>query len=189
MKTTRLTFNAHPELRGKHAFLGASKYHWLRYSKEQLVAVYNANEAKKKGTELHDFASHCIRLKQKLPNTNRTLNMFVNDAIDLGMRTEQPLYFSENCFGTADAISFRKDTLMIFDYKSGQTPAHMEQLQIYAAMFCLEYGVNPIGITIILRIYQFDDFVEFVPEPEIILEIMDIIKESDKLLNEIKYGG
>ena len=59
---------------------------------------------------------------------------------------EQALYYSDNCFGTADAISFKKNFLRIHDLKTGVTPGSMKQLLIYASMFCLEYNFLPIQI-------------------------------------------
>jgi hypothetical protein len=32
--------------------------------------------------------------------------MYVNDAIGYNMKVEQPLYYSENCFGHADTLCF-----------------------------------------------------------------------------------
>ena len=152
-----MNFNRHFELEGLHAFLGPSKYHWLNYSEEKMADSYLNFLAAQRGTELHAFAAQCIRLGQKLPKSQKTLNMYVNDAIGFRMTPEQPLFYSENCFGTADAISFRKDMLRIHDYKSGAIPAHIEQLEIYAALFCLEYRVKPTDIETELRIYQSDD--------------------------------
>ena len=96
---------------------------------------YSKFLATQKGTELHDFAARCITLGQKLPKSQKTLNMYVNDAIGFKMVPEQPLFYSENCFGTTDAIAFRNRMLRIHDLKTGVIPAHMEQLEIYAALF------------------------------------------------------
>ena len=30
-----MTFNKHYDLMGKHAFLGASKYHWINYDEDK----------------------------------------------------------------------------------------------------------------------------------------------------------
>ena len=98
--------------------------------------------------------AQCIMLNQKLPKSKQTLNMYVNDAIGFKMTPEQILYYSDNCFGTADAILFRNNFLRIHDLKTGKIPAHMEQLEIYAALFCLEYKVKPADIEMELRIYQ-----------------------------------
>lgn len=181
-----MNFNRHSSFEGLHAFLGASKYHWINYDDEKLIKSYNSFMAAQKGTELHEFASQCIKLGQKLPKSSKTLNMYVNDAIGFKMTAEQVLVYSENCFGTADAISFRKNFLRIHDFKSGSVPAHMEQLQIYTALFCLEYDVKPSDIDIELRIYQNDQIVYSNPEGDVILPIMDKIISFDKILRKIK---
>lgn len=180
-----MNFNKHSNLEGKHAFLSASKYHWLGYSQEKLIDVYSNWKAAQKGTILHAFACTCIKLQQKLPRSRKTLNMYVNDAIGFKMSPEVILYYSDNCFGTCDAISFRDNVLRIHDFKSGVVPAHMEQLLIYAALFCLEYGINPNSIETHLRIYQCNDIIECDPEPEKILAVMDKITESDMIIEKI----
>ena len=123
-----MIFNRHDKLEGLHAFLSASNYHWINYSEEKVEETYSKWRAAQKGTKLHAFAADCIRLGQKLPRSKQTLNMYVNDAIGFKMTPEQILYYSPNCFGTADAIIFRNDFLRIHDLKTGETPAKMEQL-------------------------------------------------------------
>lgn len=183
-----MNFVKHSNLEGLHAFLGASKYHWINYDEDKLLSTYRNYMATLRGTELHDFAATCIRLGQKLPKSNKTLNMYVNDAIGHKMTPEQVLFYSENCFGTADSISFRVERdhpngmLRIHDLKTGVTPAHMEQLLIYAALFCLEYKYKPSDIDIELRIYQSDDVEICIPLPEDIVPIMDKIVTFDKAL-------
>lgn len=154
-----MRFNDHSRLDGFHAFLGASQYHWVNYTEEKLVSVYNNHLAKQRGTELHQFACDCIKLRQRLPRNHKTLNMYVNDAIGFCMTPEQILFYSDNCFGTADSISFdaEKGMLRIHDLKTGVTPAKLTQLKVYMALFCLEYQVNPVDIWAELRIYQADD--------------------------------
>lgn len=181
-----MNFNTHSNLEGLHAFLSPSNYHWLNYDKEKLIRTRENFEAAKRGTRLHAFACECISLGQKLPKSTKTLNMYVNDAIGYKMTPEQILYFSDNCFGTADAISFKKNFLRIHDYKSGTTPASMKQLEIYASLFCLEYSYNPKDIGMELRIYQSDEVLCHNPEPDDILEICDKIIYSDKILNEME---
>ena len=181
-----MNFNKHSNLEGQHAFLGASKYHWINYDETKLVESYTNYMAAQRGTILHEFAAQCIRLGQKLPKSRKTLNMYVNDAIGFRMTPEQPLYYSENCFGTADAICFRDNTLRIHDFKSGVTPARMEQLEIYAALFCLEYKVDPSDIDIELRIYQSDEILYHKPTAEEIFSIMNKIVAFDKIINKIK---
>lgn len=184
-----MNFNKHLAIEGQHAFLGASKYHWINYSEEKLIESYSKFQAAREGTELHAFAAQCIRLGQKLPRSQKTLNMYVNDAIGYKMTPEQPLYYSENCFGTADAISFRKNLLRIHDYKSGVTPAHMEQLEIYAALFCLEYKFKPAAIDIELRLYQNNEILYHNPTSEDLVPIIDKIITFDKLIDKLKNDG
>ena len=181
-----MEFNKHKNLEGCHAFLGASKYHWINYDASKVAASYRSYLATLKGTELHDFAARCINLGQKLPKSKKTLNMYVNDAIGYRMTPEQVLYYSDNCFGTADSISFKDNLLRIHDLKTGVTPAHMEKLEIYAALFCLEYKIKPADIDIELRIYQSDDIMIFNPTVEDIVPIMDKIITSDKIISKIK---
>lgn len=181
-----MNFNPHPQLVGKHAMLGASKFHWLRYDDAKIANIYDAAKAIAMGTRLHAFAAECIALRQKLPKQKKTLNLYVNDAIGYVMQPEQILYYSENCFGCADAISFRNNMLRIHDLKTGEVPAHMEQLEIYAALFCLEYGYKPNEIDIELRIYQNDEVAVHSPEVDRIKFIMDRIVAADRIISERK---
>jgi hypothetical protein len=184
-----MNFNEHFNLEGKHAYLGASKYSWLNYSEDKLKDAYIRSIASQKGTELHEFAATCIKLRQKLPKSEKTLNKYVNDAIGYKMSPEKILYYSDNCFGTADAISFKNGLLRIHDLKTGVTPAHIEQLLIYVALFCLEYKLKPSDIDIELRIYQNDEVIYHIPEADEIVPIMDKIKTFDKVINDIKKEG
>ena len=181
-----MNFNKHSELGGRHAFLSASKYHWVNYSDEKLASVYSNALAAQKGTEIHDLAFRLINLGVKLPRTQKTLNMYVNDAIGYRMTPEQVLCYSVNAFGTADAISFRKNLLRISDLKTGVTPANMLQLEIYAAFFCLEYGYRPGDIDILLRIYQNDEVIEHEPDIDSIAHIMDRTITADRRIEELK---
>lgn len=181
-----MNFNKHLNLEGQHAFLSASKHHWVNYDEEKLSSAYIKFLATIKGTELHDFACRCIRLGIRLPKSQKTLNLYVNDAIGFKMTPEQPLYYSDNCFGTADAISFRQKMLRIHDLKTGVSPVSIHQLEIYAALFCLEYHVNPADIGIELRIYQSDEVIVHEPDPNRIKFIMDKIIIFDKRIEKLK---
>lgn len=181
-----MKFNNHHNLDGQHAFMGASKYHWINYDETKLTETWKNLQAIQRGTRLHEFARDCIDLKQKLPKSKKTLNMFVNDAIGFNMVPEQVLYFSDNCFGTADAICFYDDLLRIHDLKTGTTPAHMEQLLVYSALFCLEYRKEPDKIKTELRIYQNDEILMCNPEPIDIRKISDKIIRFNKLIEKLK---
>ena len=182
-------FNRHTNLEGLHAPFGASKSSWLRYSDEKIVEVYNNLQAAEMGTRLHEWAKQTIDLGIKQSRSKKTIYSYVNDAIGFNMSTEVILFYSENFFGTADAISFRNNFLRIHDLKTGRRPVHMEQLEIYAALFCLEYKIKPGDIHMELRIYQNDEILVYEPTAEDILPIMDKIVHVDKMLEKIERGG
>lgn len=181
-------FNRHTNLEGLHAPFGASKSSWLRYSDEKIIEVYNNLQAAEMGTRLHEWAKQTIDLGIKQSRSKKTIYSYVNDAIGFNMSTEVVLFYSENFFGTADAISFRNNFLRIHDLKTGRRPVHMEQLEIYAALFCLEYKIKPGDIRIELRIYQNDEILVHEPTAEDILPIMDKIVHVNKMLEKIERG-
>lgn len=181
-----MLFNQHSDLSGKHAFLSPSNYHWLNYDGQKLEARYFAASSARRGTDLHNLAHEAIRLNVKLARSNEALATYVNDAISYKMNCEQSLYYSENCFGTADTISFRRNKLRIHDLKTGITATSEKQLEVYAALFCLEYGADPFDIEIELRIYQRDEVRIYDPIPEGILAIMDKIIEFDQQIEILK---
>ena len=184
-----MKFNEHSQLIGEHSFLSPSKYSWTNYDLLKMESVYRNHLAQERGTDIHEFASHCIRLGQMLPKKDKTLNLYVNDAIRYRMSPEQPLVYSRNCFGTADAISFDDDLLRIHDLKTGVIPAHMRQLEAYAALFCLEYKMTPGSIGMELRLYQDDQVVCHSPEPDDICQIMEKVVQFDALIEKIKLEG
>lgn len=181
-----MNFNNHLELQGRHAFLSPSKYHWLNYTDQRLEARYSSVTAAQRGTDLHALAHEAIRLGVKLSKTNKALSTYVNDAIGYKMVCDQPLYYSENCFGSADTISFRRGKLRVHDLKTGIIVATEQQLEIYAALFCLEYSVDPDSIDIELRIYQRDDIRIFEPFSERIIDIMNTIVAFDQQIQDFK---
>ena len=184
-----MNFNNHSDLNGEHSFLSPSNYHWINYSREKLEAVYLNQRSKERGTVLHAFASIAVEEKIKLANHKKALNMFVNDCIGFKMESEQVLYYSNNSFGTADAISFRDNMLRIFDLKTGVTKASFKQLDVYVALFCLEYGIDPKTIEVETRIYQGNGFEVSIPEPDYILDIMNKIEEFDIIIDNIKLNA
>lgn len=185
-----MNFNQHLELKDKHAILSPSYYHWLNYNDEKLQARYISVSAARRGTDLHALAHEAIRLGIKISaRSNKTIANYVNDAINYKMVCEQPLYFSNNCFGTADAISFRQGKLRIHDLKTGLTPTSFKQLYIYAALFCLEYEVDPARISIELRIYQSNEVLFENADSEMVFDIMDKIVYFDQKLNELMKGA
>ena len=114
---------------------------------------------------------------------------YVNDAIGYRMDAEKILYFSENAYGTADAICFRNNCLRVHDYKSGKGTVKMDQLYIYVALFCLEYNIKPGEIEIETRLYHANEILIDNPTAEDILPIMDLIVMNDKFLSKIRAEG
>ena len=113
---------------------------------------------------------------------------YVNDAIGFDMTPEVVLKYSENAFGTTDAIRFneKKMQLRIHDYKSGVTKPCLRQLEVYAALFCMEYNIKPKDLSMELRIYWQDDIIVGEPTPADIVPIIDKIIDSDKFINSLK---
>lgn len=192
-----MKFRTHYELEGKHAFLSPSKYSWINYTDERLAEVYKNQQMIQRGTELHRIAKDLITNEIRLPRTKQTLNMYVNDAIGYGMSPEvilKPLPFSDNAYGTADSISYSEKNkfLRIHDLKTGSSPASMDQLKIYAAFFCLEYGDeigiehDPSKIDIELRIYQSDNVITHLPDPDEIKDIMDRTITGNDIIERLK---
>lgn len=188
-RKSMVVWNDHPELEGKHAFLGGSNYHWLNDDEEKLIKRYEAMRAKDLGTELHEIAAILIKHRIKVKDDETTFGMYVNDAIDFRMRPEQKLKYSDCCFGTADAICFRDDLMLlrIHDLKTGVHPCDVRQLMIYAAVFCLEQQINPYDISFELRIYQNNDIKTWTPSSDDINTVMNAIKRNSKIiLNKYK---
>ena len=184
-----MQFNSHKILEGLHAPFSPSQPSWLRYDDNKAIESYSNKQAAEIGTKLHEWAKNTIDLGIKQQKSKKTLCAYVNDAIGYRMSTEVVLYYSDRFFGTADAICFRNNVLRIHDLKTGITPVHIEQLEIYAALFCLEYKVKPGEIDIELRIYQNDEVLIHNPTAEDILPIMDKIVHLNKLLEKAEYMG
>lgn len=205
-----MNWNRHSAQEGSHAFLSASKYNWLTKSDEDLVDAYKNSYATTIGTLLHSYAADSIRFREKLRKTDAkgvkldlmrrgvpeyaidiqsvfpNLMTYVNDAIGFQMDPEVVLYYSDMCYGTADAIQLDGDILRIHDLKTGTTVAKMEQLLVYAALFYLEYGFKPEKTHPELRIYQLDEVIVYEPEIERVREVMERIVEADRVLQKLK---
>ena len=184
-----MRFNRHQNLSGLHAPFSPSQSSWLRYDDAKAIDVFKNKKAAEHGSRLHEWAKETIELGIKQPRSNKTLYMYINDALGFRMTPEVVLFYSERFFGTADAISFRDNFLRIHDLKTGKVgkiEGHIEQLEVYAALFCLEYKVKPHEIRIELRIYKNDEVVCHQPTPERIMDIIDQIVHLDKLLLKLE---
>lgn len=212
-----MKWHDHSKLEGTHALFSPSRSGWEKYNFDRMQTVYYNSFAQQIGTVLHRQAerriSKRLRLHPEEKNSIRlalyddpgipddvvdildfepmfiNLMSYVNDAISFRMDPEIILYNNRFCYGTVDAISFIDNFLRIHDLKTGVTPAHMEQLLKYAALFCLEYDVDPIDIQSELRIYQLNDVIIHTPDPAELQEYCDIIMDINKLSNSVMVGG
>ena len=183
-----MKFAEHSKLNGLHAPFSPSQPSWLNYTDERAMEVYSNKKASELGTRLHAWAKEAIDLGIKMPRSKKTLYAYINDAIGFRMSTEVVLFYSPYFFGTADAISFDETTrfLRIHDLKTGQSKGHIEQVMVYAALFCLEYKYTPNQLNMELRIYHNDDVEILVPNPDDIYDIMEHIKHLNELLLSVE---
>lgn len=205
-----MIFNDHSRLEGQHAFLGASKFRWINWDDATLEQRYYGQYAQHLGTSIHLLADSLIKSRIRLSKSDKKiidlhlynarvpkgaynaeailLNLipFVNDAIGYRMDSEIILFYSHQAFGTTDAISYneKERLLRIHDLKTGTTATHMEQLIVYAALFCLEYKKRPQDIKIILRIYQNFEIMEHEPDPAVVEKFMHMIKHRDSQIRQ-----
>lgn len=209
-----MIFNDHSTLKGKHAILGASKHAWLSDSDDKLLQRYLNSFSTEIGTAVHEYA--CKRIERRLQLLDNiseknallmhlldsgipwgvididrlfcNLVPYVNDAIGYKMTPELILYYSDLSYGTADALSYSRNTLRIHDLKTGTTPADMDQLMIYAGWFYLEYKkqVNFQKSKTELRIYQNQEVLCYTPTNQDISGIMEkIVHGSVTIENNI----
>ena len=216
-----MLWNDHSNLKGRHSILSPSQSSWLRYSDEdnyaslmrRCMSEYSATA----GTVIHDYAQQ--RIKNNLPMSDneqnavilellrngvptyaidiyqfyQTLVEYVNDTIEYGMDTEVTLYYSDNAFGTTDAIKYYRRNLRIHDLKTGLKPAGFDQLVVYAGYFFLEYGkkmkLKPENVDTELRLYQSSEISICHPDPNDIYAAIDKIIELDPIIDIFKSGG
>ena len=210
-----MQFNKHFQLEGKHARLSASSWRWVNDDIDSLTARLRGQYSTDIGTILHNVAYKHIKHRIKMNKYDKkhvmlellsngipgfiidTLDMdaifdnlmtYVNDGVGFKMSPEVVLCYSDNFFGTTDSIVYneRDRFLRIHDYKSGTTPAHMEQLLIYTALFCLEYKLKPSDFDTELRIYQNNNVLFHNPASDEIAPIIDKIVTFDNYLIKVK---
>lgn len=162
------------------------KYSNIKYLKDGIENFIFFKYFNEDYNQLSDYGQKLLNhLRDIKKETFETVKTYINDGIGFRMTPEQPLVYSELFYGTADTISFKQDFLRIHDLKTGLIPAHIEQLEIYAALFCLEYAIRPGDIQTELRIYQNDEILYHNPQADEILPIMDKIISDNKYLQKI----
>lgn len=210
-----MNFRRHLELEGRHAILSASSWRWINDDPEALVQRLCSQYLQQIGTILHDIARKHIKHRIKLNKYDKknvmlelvelgipafvidTINFdsmyenlmrYVNDCVAFKMAPEVVLAYGKYFFGTADAIKYDEESrfLRIHDLKTGATTPHMEQLLIYAALFCLEYAIKPASIQIELRIYWGDEHVLYTPTADEITHIVEKIIAHDNLMTKLR---
>ena len=183
-----MEWNDHSKFKGTHAFLGASNFAWLGDDKEKLRKRYINFLAKERGTQLHALAEQMIKCGKRCPETTMSFDQYVNDAIAYGMEPEKLLFYSENAYGTADAILYENKFLRIHDLKTGYSAVKMDQLIAYSALFFLNYPwVKMKDTSIELRIYQTGkDILTANPSVDDIIPVMEKIKLFDGFINKMK---
>lgn len=182
-----MRFKKHFHLEGQHAFLSPSVYHWINYDEQKLEFRYKTMRAAIEGMWQHRYAAIAIEEREIQDDETTTVGLYINQCIQFHMQPEVVLYYSANSFGTVDAIAYRYRILRISDLKTGETRASEHQLEVYAALFCLEYKVDPYSLRgIELRIYQDGQCRNYIGDPFFIKQIMDKIVHFDKLLNQLR---
>lgn len=148
---------------------------------------------------LSDFGKTILTHMRYIPNdVYGTVKEYVNDSIAFFMVPEEcegVTDYSKDFYGTCDALYFdsKKKELRIFDLKTGSRPAKIEQVYIYAALYCLRNKVDPFDICFDLRIYQNGTITVAEVSDEInaiVRDYMDRIIRFDKLTRKhYKEGG
>lgn len=202
----------------KHALLSPSKCkQWKDYDEESLLKLVKSTTAAEIGTVIHEYAADRIAWGDKINKGEKksilfelyragvmplaidlvdanfifeNLMNYVNDAIGFHMKPEVEVFYSEWCFGTADALLYsEKDKfLRIHDLKTGTLPAHMDQLVDYAALYCLQNRIKVTDITAELRIYQAGEIIQYIPESDEILEMMENNIQKSNFVEKINSG-
>ena len=62
----------------------------------------------------------------------------------------------------------------------------MEQLLIYAALFCLEYDIDPEETHVELRLYQSNDVTVELPKVDDVVLVMEKITHASEIVDGIK---
>ena len=119
-----------------------------------------------------------------------TTKQFINDSIGFRMESEKRLTVSSMIYGTADAVRYytKENLLRVSDLKTGKRPAKIEQVFIYAALYCYEYKLKPLNTNFEARIYQNGEIFIEQPSGEDINEILINIVHKDEVAKKFEGG-
>lgn len=116
--------------------------------------------------------------------------LFIGDSIGFHMESEQKLKLSNKINGTADAVRFypKENLLRVSDLKTGSRPAKIEQVLIYAALYCYENRLDPLKTNFETRIYQNGVIHIEQPDKEDINDIYKNIVHKNEVLKRFEGG-
>ena len=176
----------------EHAMFSPSQPSWLHDTDEEFAARYSNKKAAELGTRYHEDAARMIQNRWRMSKSSDpvadNVRAYINDAIKYQMLPEVRLEGTQDFFGTADTIIFRRGLLRVHDLKTGTTKPHMDQLRLYAAYYCMQYGINPNDIQMDLRFYQNNEIVCYEPEFGVIADIISEVRHKDELKRRIDAG-
>lgn len=213
-----MIFVKHSNWEGKHSILSPSKWQWLNDDEESLRRRIVSSYAPMVGTIIHDYACERIETGLKLQRNDKksiifellrkdvprfvvsdldmntvfeNLYNYINDCIGYRMSPEVGLGVSDYGFGHTDCIGYseKENMLRIFDLKTGKIPAHIEQLLVYVAYFCIEYSKKPYEFDAELRIYQNNEIIFHKPSPDEIAPIIDNINSKNNYITRLFKEG
>ena len=213
-----MIFVKHSNWEGKHSILSPSKWQWLNDDEESLKRRIISSYMPTVGKIIHDYACDRITYGQKLQKTDKkdiifellrnevprfvvsgldmntifeNLYNYINDCIGFRMSPEVGLGISDYGFGHTDCIGFneKENLLRVFDLKTGKIPAHMEQLIVYCAYFCIEYHKKPYEFNSELRIYQNNEIIFHNPQPEEVAPVIDNIVSKNNYITRLFKEG
>lgn len=163
------------------------KYSTLKDLSHSILSYIYRKYYDEERAEITETGNKILQTARVLPKEKLvTLQQYINDGSGFRMKTEQTLVYSDFIYGTADAIRYEDDVLRISDYKSGKHPVSMDQLLVYAALFCLEYKVDPMKTKFHLRIYQQGKIICNEPEGSQILDIANRIVYVNKVATSVR---
>lgn len=116
--------------------------------------------------------------------------LFICDSIGFRMASEQKLSVSNIIEGTADAVRFypKENLLRVSDLKTGSRPAKIEQVYIYAALYCYENRLDPLKTNFETRIYQNGEIYIEQPDGETIASTLKDILHLNEVIKKFERG-